>query len=204
MKSSIISNTSQLKQVAKAHLLSSIELQQQVVKTCLSSVVLAAEVIAQSFRQGGKLLLCGNGGSAADCQHLAGEFINCLSRDFRREGLPAIALTTDTSVLTSIANDRDYQYIFERQVRSFGQATDVLVGISTSGNSANVLCAVEAAQQLGMQTIALSGSDTVLGEMAEVAIQVPHSNTQHIQEAHLVIEHILCHLVEMHLFGERE
>ncbi|MEM8639616.1 MAG: SIS domain-containing protein [Cyanobacteria bacterium P01_G01_bin.54] len=203
METSIIFSQSNSEQLARVHILGSIELQQQMIQVCLASIVLAAEVITQAIHQGGKLLLCGNGSSAADCQHLAGEFINCLNQDFPREGLPAIALTTDTSILTSIANDRDYQYIFERQVWSLGRPDDVLLGISTSGRSANVLQAVKAAQQLGIRTTALTGSEGTLGEMVEVAIQVPHHKTQHIQEAHLVIEHILCQLVEVHLFGER-
>ncbi|MEM9805572.1 MAG: SIS domain-containing protein [Cyanobacteria bacterium P01_D01_bin.56] len=203
MKSSFICDQLTLEQAARIHILNSIEVQQQVTQFCLDSIVLAAQVIAQSIHKGGKLLLCGNGGSAADCQHLAGEFINCLSKDFRREGLPAIALTTDTSILTSIANDSGYTYIFERQVRALGQRNDVLLGISTSGNSANVVQAVKTANQLGLSTVALTGEGKLLGEIAEVAIQVPHDNTQHIQEAHLVIEHILCRLVEIHLFEER-
>ena len=203
MESSTICSQLTLEQFARFHVLSSIEVQQQVTQVCLDSIVLAAQVIAQSIHRGGKLLLCGNGGSAADCQHLAGEFVNCLSKDFKREGLPAIALTTDTSVLTSIANDSGYKYVFERQIRGLGRSNDVLLGISTSGNSTNVVQAVKAAQQLGISTIALTGSRSVLGEIAEVAIQVPHTNTQHLQEAHLVIEHILCRLVEIHLFEER-
>ena len=203
MKSSTICSQLTLEQFVRFHVLSSIEVQQQVSQVCLDSIVLAAQVIAKSIHRGGKLLLCGNGGSAADCQHIAGEFINCLSKDFKREGLPAIALTTDTSVLTSIANDSDYKYVFERQIRGLGRSNDVLLGISTSGNSANVVQAVKAAQQLGISTIALTGSPSMLGEIAEVAIQVPHTNTQHIQEAHLVIEHILCRLVEIHLLEER-
>lgn len=200
MKSSVVCDQLTLEQVARGHTLKSIEVQQQVTQVCLGSIVLAADVITRSIRRGGKLLLCGNGGSAADCQHLAGEFINCLSKDFKREGLPAIALTTDTSVLTSIANDSDYQWIFERQVRSLGRPNDVLLGISTSGSSRNVVQAVQVANQLGMSTIALTGMGSLLGELAEVAIQVPHDDTQHIQEAHLVIEHILCRLVELQLF----
>jgi D-sedoheptulose 7-phosphate isomerase len=160
-----------------------------------------AEAITATFRSGGKVLLCGNGGSAADCQHMATEFVSRLSRDFERPALPAIALTTDTSFLTAYANDVDFVGIFERQVHALGRAGDLLVGFSTSGNSANVVRAFEAARRLGLRTLALTGGGGCLGQLADVTIAVPSHDTQHIQEAHLAIEHALCWLVERELYG---
>ena len=188
----------------QAHLLGSAEVKRQMVETCVDSILAAADLIAETFRSGGKVLLCGNGGSAADCQHMAAEFVNRLTMDFERPGLPAVALTTDTSFLTAFANDFGFEGVFERQVQTLGKPGDVLIGISTSGNSTNVIRAVEAARAANMGTIVLTGSDGRLAGMANVAISVPSTNTQYIQEAHLAIEHILCGLVECHLFGERE
>ncbi len=171
-------------------------------ESSVESILSAAELIAQSFQSGGKVLLCGNGGSAADCQHMAAEFVNRLRAEFERPGLPAIALTTDSSFLTAFANDYDFERVFERQVQTLGKPGDVLIGISTSGNSTNVIRAVEAAEALTMHTIVLTGSGGRLAQIANVAISVPSANTQYIQEAHLAIEHILCDLVERHLFDE--
>ncbi|NER39833.1 MAG: SIS domain-containing protein [Oscillatoria sp. SIO1A7] len=191
---------SQLQQQAKEHLLESAALKRRMVDRCLDDTILAGKLIADSLQVGGKLLLCGNGGSAADCQHLASEFVNCLNKDFQRPGLAAIALTTDTSFLTAYANDCNFEGIFSRQVETLGKSEDVLLGISTSGNSANVIQAMKAAKEIGISTIALTGSGGVLAEIADIAIAVPSTNTQHIQEGHLAIEHILCRLVEQHLF----
>lgn len=187
-------------QRARAYLTKSAAVKQLVVENCLESIVSAAGLIADAFRSGGKVLLCGNGGSAADCQHVAAEFVSILRRDFERPGLPAIALTTDTSFLTAYANDFGYEGVFARQVEALGKAGDLLVGISTSGNSPNVIRAVESALRIGMRTIALTGLGGRLPAMADVAVSVPSADTQHIQEAHLAIEHIICELVERHLF----
>jgi phosphoheptose isomerase len=186
---------------ARAHLLASAEIKQKVTESCLDSILAAARLIADTFQSGGKLLLCGNGGSAADCQHMATEFVNLLTRDFERPALPAIALTTNASVLTAFANDFGVEGIFERQVQALGRPGDVLIGISTSGDSVNVLRAVAAAQVAKMRTVALTGSRGRLAEMVTVAIAVPSASTQHIQEAHLAIEHVICDLVERHLFA---
>jgi D-sedoheptulose 7-phosphate isomerase len=188
--------------IARRHLLESAELKRRTSEMCLSSIVSAADMITRAFRAGKKILLCGNGGSAADCQHLATEFVSRLTSDFERPGLPAIALTTDTSFLTAYANDCGYEGVFERQVRTLGVAGDVLIGISTSGNSVNVINAFEAARSMGLRTIALTGDSGRLGEIADISIAVPSSNTNHIQEAHLAIEHTLCFLVERLLFPE--
>jgi phosphoheptose isomerase len=193
-----------LRNTVRAHLLESAEVKRQMVERCVDSILAAVDLIVETFRSGGKVLLCGNGGSAADCQHMAAEFVNRLTADFERPGLPAIALTTDTSFLTAFANDYDFEGVFKRQVQTLGKPGDVLIAISTSGNSTNVSCAVEAARAANMRTIVLTGSGGRLAGMANVAISVPSTNTQHIQEAHLAIEHILCSLVERRLFGQRD
>jgi phosphoheptose isomerase len=186
----------------ETHLLQSAEIKRQTAANCAGSIAKAADVIAEAFLSGRKLLLCGNGGSAADCQHMAAEFVSRLSKDFERRALPAIALTTDTSFLTAFSNDCGFEGVFERQVEALGYAGDVLLGISTSGNSRNVIRAVEAARKKNMRTIALTGDGGCLTAIADVAIAVPSSDTQHIQEAHLAVEHIVCELVESTLFRE--
>jgi D-sedoheptulose 7-phosphate isomerase len=179
-------------------------MKRQVAEECLEAILAAADLIADTFQSGGKVLLCGNGGSAADCQHMAAEFVSRLTKEFERPGLPAVALTTDTSFLTAFTNDCGFEGVFERQVQALGKPRDVLIGISTSGNSPNVIRAVEAAHAADMCTIALTGSGGRLAGMVHVAIAVPSPNTQYIQEAHLAIEHILCELVEHSLFRDQD
>ena len=186
------------------YLLQTAEIKKSVAEECIDSILGAADLIGQSFRSGGKVLLCGNGGSAADCQHMATEFVSRLTKDFERPGLPAIALTTDTSFLTAFSNDSGFEGVFERQVQALGKSGDVLIGISTSGDSPNVIRAVEAALAAKMHTIALTGRGGRLAKMTKVAISVPSINTQYIQEAHLSIEHILCALVERYVFCNGE
>lgn len=169
---------------------------------CWQDIVEAADLIVEAFSNGKKLLLCGNGGSAADCQHFAGEFVSLLSCDFERPALPAIALTTDTSFLTAYANDFAYEGVFLRQVEALGNTGDVLLGISTSGNSANVVKAIEFAKNKGLKTISLTGNGGRLLALADVSIAVPHENTQHVQETHIAIEHIICSLVERSMFPQ--
>ena len=166
----------------------------------MDAIVRAASLIVKTLRSGGKVLLCGNGGSPADCQHMAAEFVSRLTKDFERQGLPAIALTTDTSFLTAYANDCGFGGVFERQVETLGRPGDTLLGISTSGNSTNVIRAVEAARRSGMHTVALTGGGGHLAQAADVPVSVPSDDTQYVQEAHLAIEHILCGLVERALF----
>jgi phosphoheptose isomerase len=185
----------------RAYLAKSAEVKRLTGETCAEAITMAADLIVEAFQAGGKLLLCGNGGSAADCQHMAAEFVSRLTKDFERPGLPAIALTTDTSFLTAYTNDCGYQGVFARQVQALGRAGDVLLGISTSGNSANVIQAVEAARDRGMRSIALTGAGGRLPKLTDVAIAVPSDDTQHIQEAHLAVEHMICMLVEETLFG---
>ena len=189
---------------ARAFLLESAEVQRLVSERCVDSIAAAANLIADTFRSGGKVLICGNGGSAADCQHMAAEFVSRLSPEFIRPGLPAIALTTDTSFLTAFSNDVGFEGVFERQVQTLGKSGDLLIGISTSGNSVNVIKGMHTAGKSGMKTIALTGCSGRLGGMADVSISVPSTNTQYIQEAHLAIEHVLCFLVERAVFGERK
>lgn len=171
------------------------------VESSLGELTRAAELITRCFRQGGKLLLFGNGGSAADAQHLAGEFIG---RFFlTREPLPAIALTTDTSALTAIGNDFGFEQIFARQIQALAHAGDVAIAISTSGDSPNVLYGVQAACQRGVITIGLTGGDGgALAPMVDCALVVPSTNTAHIQETHIAIGHALCLVVEQSLASQ--
>ena len=165
------------------------------------AVARAADMIIGAVRAGGKVLVFGNGGSAADAQHIAAELVNRLNYD--HPPIPAIALTTDTSILTSIGNDSSFDRVFERQVRALGRKGDVALAISTSGNSPNVLRAVEAAREIGVTTIALAGRDGgKLATLTELALVVNADSTQRIQETHITIAHILCELVEDALFGQ--
>ncbi len=177
---------------------------ERVAAECAEGIVDAATLVADAFRAGHKLLLCGNGGSAADCQHIAAEFVSVLDRRFTRPGLPALALTTDTSLLTASANDFGFEQVFARQVETLGTRGDVLVAISTSGTSANVLAALRSARKRGLATVVLtgrSGGDTKA--LGDVVIRVPSDSTQHIQESHISIGHLLCELVERSLHGAR-
>jgi D-sedoheptulose 7-phosphate isomerase len=196
-------STAKLREI-EVHLLESAEIKRLTATKCAVSIAQAGVILASTFMAGGKLLLCGNGGSAADCQHMAAEFVSRLSRQFDRRALPALALTTDTSFLTAFGNDYSFDGVFERQVEAFGASGDVLIAISTSGNSPNVLRAVEAARRKNIRTIALTGNSGGLSTLADLAIKVPSANTQYIQETHLAIEHVLCELVESTLFSKPE
>ncbi|MEO8293212.1 MAG: SIS domain-containing protein [Actinomycetota bacterium] len=170
---------------------------------CLDDLIGAAQLVTRSLRGGGKLLICGNGGSAADAQHLATEFVSTLTLDHPRPSIPAVALTTDTSLLTAIANDFGVEQMFARQVASIGREGDVLIAISTSGNSPNVLRAAEESRGRGMSTIALTGaSGGALAPLADVAIRIPSTVTAHIQECHLAVEQLLALLVERDLYPD--
>jgi len=164
------------------------------------AIAAAARTIARAVSSGRKLMICGNGGSAADAQHVAAEFVNRFMID--RPPLAAVALTCDTSILTSIGNDFHYDEVFEKQVRALGREGDVLLAISTSGASANVIAAVDAARELGVTVVTLTGRNGgVLAEKADIAINVPVEATPHIQEAHLLAEHLICWLVDEILYG---
>ncbi len=164
------------------------------------AVMAAAEMIAEAFRSGRKILLFGNGGSASDAQHIAAEFVNRF--EMERPGLPAIALTTDTSALTSIANDYAFGEVFARQVRALGAEGDVAVAISTSGASPNVIRGVQAAKEIPMQVIAFSGRDGgQLAELSDIALVIPSDSVAHIQESHITLGHVICELVDKKLYG---
>jgi D-sedoheptulose 7-phosphate isomerase len=168
---------------------------------CAEDVAEAATLLADAVAAGGKILICGNGGSAADAQGLATEFVSTLTTDRRRPAIAAIALTTDTSILTAIANDFGFDGVFARQVEAIGRDGDALIGISTSGNSHDVILAVERARETRMTTIALTGrTGGRLAGLADVAVRVPSDATSHVQEAHLAIEHALAFAVEDALY----
>ncbi len=168
---------------------------------CAGDVAAPAELIVNAVLDGGKILICGNGGSAADSQGLATEFVSTLTVDNLRPAIPALALTTDTSLLTAVANDFGFEGIFARQVEALGREHDVLIGISTSGSSEDVVRAFQQAAAQGIRTILLTGgSGGRLAPMADVAIRIPSAETSHIQEGHLAVEHSLAFLVEETLY----
>ena len=180
----------------------SISLKKRFVAAQGDAVVAAAQMLAGVFQAGGKVLLFGNGGSAADAQHLAAEFVNRFQVE--RPPLAALALTTDTSILTAVANDYDFLQVFAKQVRALGRPGDLALGLSTSGNSPNVVEGLKAARQLGLKTLALSGRDGgPVAQAAELALIVPSRNTPRIQEVHITIGHVLCDLVDFLLYPEK-
>jgi D-sedoheptulose 7-phosphate isomerase len=166
-----------------------------------AAVVEAGRITAEAMKSGRKLMVCGNGGSAADAQHLVAEFVSRLTVD--RPALRAIALTTDTSILTAIGNDYSYDNVFERQIEALGQPGDVLLAISTSGNSKNCVKALKLANQLGIHTIAYTGNNGgQMSALAAINVIIPSDTTMNIQESHLALEHIFCMVVERFYFGE--
>jgi D-sedoheptulose 7-phosphate isomerase len=188
----------------REHFAESIATKQSSVEVISDSIAAAGELMSQALLNDGKILSCGNGGSAADSQHFSSELLNRFERE--RPGLPAMALTTDASTVTSISNDYAYEEIFSKQVRALGKPEDVLLAISTSGNSENVIRAIAAAHERGMRVVALTGRDG--GRMADifapddVEIRVPATRTARIQEVHLVIIHCLCDLIDTSLLGD--
>jgi D-sedoheptulose 7-phosphate isomerase len=182
---------------------SSIATKEQALQTLVPGIARAAETITAALLEGQKILICGNGGSAADAQHFAAEMVGRFQRE--RAALPAIALTCDTSILTAVPNDYGFEEVFARQVRGLGQTGDILVGISTSGQSLNVIRAMEAAQERGMQVIALTGNDgghmATLAREEDVEIRVPSDSTARVQEVHILVVHCLCDLVDSQLLG---
>ena len=198
-------NADQCRERARVHLTNSAAVKRRIAETGLDDILAAAEMIVQALKAGGKLMLCGNGGSAADSQHIAAEFTNRLSANLQRPALAALALTTDTSFLTSNANDYGFENVFERQVEGLGREGDVLVGISTSGNSRNVVRAVQYCRCRRIKTIGLlGGAGGELRALVDVPIIVPSTSTQHIQEGHITIGHIVSELVEQAFFGEAQ
>jgi D-sedoheptulose 7-phosphate isomerase len=187
-------------ELARQEILEGISLREQAAKELSAPLVKAAEIISQALRQGGKLLICGNGGSAADSQHYATELV---ARLYKRErpAMAAIALTTDTSALTALANDYGFDHVFSRQVQALGRPGDVLLGLSTSGTSTNVVKAMQEAKRIGMTCVAFTGQGGgSMGVLAEVTLMVPSSNTMRIQEIHLTLGHVLCKLIEELVF----
>lgn len=168
----------------------------------VDEILKAVDILVSSYKDGNKLLLCGNGGSAADCQHIATEFMIRLSHTIKRPALPAIALTTDSSNLTAGGNDIGFENVFARNVEGLGALGDVLLAISTSGNSKNIIKAVETAHSKGMKVIGfLGGNGGELKALVDLPIVIPSSNVQRIQEGHITVAHIICELVEGKLYG---
>lgn len=167
---------------------------QQLLQSSLPKIEESGRLICDALRAGNKVLICGNGGSAADAQHIAAELIGYY--ESQRRSWPAIALTTDTSALTAVSNDLGFEHVFARQVTGLAQAGDVLIAITTSGKSKNVLRAVEAARERGCKTIALAGASTETLALCDVVVSVPASRTARVQEAHITIGHLWCEIVD--------
>ncbi len=188
-----------IEEIIKKAFQESTELRDQFLKDSLGQIIKVVNVITASLKKGNKILLFGNGGSAADAQHLAAEFVNRFT--IERPPLPAIALTTDTSIITSIGNDYDFAQIFAKQIRAIGQAGDVAIGMSTSGVSPNVLRGLETAKKMELITIGLTGRDG--GQVAQVVdycLNVPSNSVPRIQEVHITLGHVICQLVDYKLF----
>ncbi len=177
------------------------EVKLKIENACKAEILVAVQSLVDSFSNGKKLMLCGNGGSAADCQHIAAEFVIRLSHHIQRPSLPAIALTTDTSNLTAGGNDIGWENVFARSIEGLGNAGDVLIAISTSGNSPNIIKAVEQAKSKNIFVVGfLGGTGGKLIDKVDLPIVIPSANTQRIQEGHITVAHIICELVETELF----
>jgi len=188
-----------LEKIIKEALRTSVKVKEDFISENISNLIFFTEKIALALTSDRKLLLCGNGGSAADAQHIAGEFVNRFMLE--RPPLPAIALTTDTSIITSIGNDYSFDEIFSKQVKAIGMDGDILLAISTSGKSANILSAVKAAKNLGIYTAGLTGGDGgKLVGLADMVLVVKSNTTPRIQETHILVGHIICELVDYILF----
>lgn len=178
-----------------------IDTSKAIIENSIDIILCAGKKIENAVKKGNKIMLCGNGGSASDSQHIAAEFINRFKKE--RKPLPAIALTTDTSVLTSISNDYDYSFVFSKQVEALGKKGDILIAISTSGNAKNVIEAVKAARRKGVFTIGLTGDGGgKLKSPVDLCISISSHDTPRIQEAHILVGHLLCDLVEKMLFAK--
>ena len=188
------------------HFKDSIETKRRAQSELIEPIVIAGNLLVKTLLNGGKILTCGNGGSAADAQHFSAELLNRFEKE--RPGLPAIALTTDSSTLTAIANDYSYEEVFSKQIRAIGNSNDLLLAISTSGSSGNIVKAVKAAHERDMPVIGLTGRNG--GKMAEIfnltdiEIRAPSERTARIQEVHLLVIHCLCDFIDTQLFGEME
>ncbi len=188
-----------IEEIIKKAFQESAQIQDQFLRENLGQIVKVVNVITASLKKGNKILLFGNGGSAADAQHLAAEFVNRFT--IERPPLPAIALTTDTSIITSIGNDYDFAQIFAKQIRALGQPGDVAIGMSTSGVSSNVLLGLETAKKLGLVTVGLTGRDGgQVAQLVDYNLNVPSSSVARIQEVHITVGHVICQLVDYKLF----
>lgn len=184
-------------------LLESIQVKEELLRTALGQIVEITELSIDCLKKGGKIILFGNGGSASDSQHIAAELVGRFKKD--RPGLPAIALTTNTSILTAVANDYGYEIIFSKQIEALAGKNDLVIGISTSGKARNVACGIKQAKKMGLKTVALTGGDGGdLARLADVSLVVPSSVTARIQEAHITIGHAVCEIIEQTLFQEQK
>ena len=178
--------------------LESIQVKEELLHTSLGKIVEISEAMIEALKKNGKVIIFGNGGSAADSQHIAAELVGRFKKD--RTALAAVALTTNTSVLTSLANDYGYDIVFAKQIEALGKKNDIAIGISTSGKAKNVILGIKQAKKMGIKTIALTGSDGgELGKIADICLVAPSNITARIQEAHITIGHILCEIVEQTL-----
>jgi D-sedoheptulose 7-phosphate isomerase len=177
------------------------EVMAKTVAQCAGTIAEITKTLTDCFRRGNKVMLCGNGGSAADAQHVAAEFVNRFR--FDREALAGLALTTDSSILTCIGNDSSYEFVFSRQVQAIGKKGDVLVGISTSGKSVNVLKALDAARPLGITTIGFTGENggKVMSPKCDITLAIPSNDTARVQEAQEFVWHVVCGTIEADIFG---
>ncbi|HTY45587.1 MAG TPA: D-sedoheptulose 7-phosphate isomerase [Patescibacteria group bacterium] len=183
--------------------LESIRVKEELLRTGLGQIVEIAELAINCLEKGGKMIVFGNGGSASDSQHIAAELVGRFKKD--RAGLPAISLTTNTSILTAVANDYGYEAVFAKQVEALAHKNDIAIGISTSGKAKNVAAAIKQAKKMGLKTVALTGGDGgELAKLADVSLIVPSTVTARIQEAHITVGHIICELVEEELFQEQK
>jgi len=191
----------EIQQIIKKQIKDSVSVKEKILndETMIQCIAKAAEMVLDCYQSGNKTLLAGNGGSAADAQHIAGEFVSRFY--FDRPGIPSIALTTDTSILTAIGNDYGYEKLFERQVQAHGNTGDVFIGISTSGNSQNIINALIECKTKGIKTIGLTGKKSSrMDDLCDISIKVPSDETPRIQESHILIGHIICCIVEEGLF----
>ncbi|MBZ7991098.1 MULTISPECIES: D-sedoheptulose 7-phosphate isomerase [unclassified Campylobacter] len=187
----------------KEHIFDSIKVKQEILSSAcvIEEIKKAALEVLNAYKNNKKTLLAGNGGSAADAQHIAGEFVSRFY--FDRPGIPSIALTTDTSILTAIGNDYGYENLFSRQIQANGVAGDIFIAISTSGNSKNILKALEVCKEKDIKTIGLTGSNGgLMNNLCDIIIKVPSNCTPRIQESHILIGHIICAIVEEEMFGK--
>ncbi|MFA5156250.1 MAG: D-sedoheptulose 7-phosphate isomerase [Candidatus Omnitrophota bacterium] len=184
-------------------LLESIQVKEEILRSNITQIKDIADLMIECLKKNGKVILFGNGGSASDSQHIAAEFVGRFKKD--RSALAAIALTTNTSIITSLANDYGYEVVFAKQIEALGQKNDIAVGISTSGKAKNVALAIKQAKKMGIKTVALTGGDGgELAKLADTSLVVPSALTARVQEAHITIGHIICELVEQELCQEQK